>query len=212
MENLVTKNQIKLSQVMSEKLCHDLSGCAATIDNCVDLMTAGDENIAHQAKELLVQESFNLVRLIKFFRSIYGMGANEEIVSIDTLHKPIQNYLNSFPIKYYFSIAENVQEIPLQLQKVVNCVLSISAEKLSNQGFLDLYISENLNSIKITGRGPYFGYYKDRTINVDTNNLENLSVANVREYYINMILQEYGYMISYFDEHERFEYLISKVI
>jgi hypothetical protein len=204
--------QIKLAQVMSEKLCHDLSGSAATIDNCVDLMTAADENIAHQAKELLVQESYNLIRLIKFFRSVYGLGASDVNLPIDSLHKPIADFFSTLEIKYNFVIAPEVQEIPLEMHKVISSLLAISAEKLSNQGLINLHISENLQTIRIIGRGNYFPYYKDRTINVDCNDLENLSVANVREYYINMILENHGYSISYIEEQERFEYLIQKNI
>ncbi|CAN0601791.1 unnamed protein product, partial [Ectocarpus sp. 12 AP-2014] len=65
---------IELSQALNAKLCHDLAGSIGTVDNCLNLIDNDNKAIGKQAKELAIIESANLVKRIKFFRTVYGLS------------------------------------------------------------------------------------------------------------------------------------------
>lgn len=60
-------NTLKLIQTLGSKICHDLAGSIGTIDNCLSLLDSDNKIIRKQAKNLVLEESKNLVKRIKFF-------------------------------------------------------------------------------------------------------------------------------------------------
>ena len=86
---------LKLIQALGSKICHDLAGSIGTIDNCLGLLDSDNKTIGNQAKDLVLQESKNLVKRIKFFRSTYGLVENESRLSIIDIVDLLKNFLFS---------------------------------------------------------------------------------------------------------------------
>ena len=187
---------VELSQAMSARLCHDLAGSIGAIDSCIDLLGNHNKAIGKKAKELVLEESGNLVNRIKFFRSAYGLSSGETDMSIISMTKLLTDFFNNTDVKLKLSFEEGLIYLESQLAKAVICLVAIVSENISLNGHVNLNISKDQNSpVKLVGSGDNL-QLKDEYIEVLKGEKKKpINVRNCREHYVNKLCAKKGYIV-----------------
>lgn len=188
---------LKLTQTLGSKIFHDLSGSIGTIDNCLGLLDSDNKIIREQAKNLLLQESNNLVKRIKFFRSSYGLVEDQLSVSIIDMIDMLNNFFEDSKIKFTGHIVGGLVSLDAHMAKVAYCLVAIAAENIAFEGSIDLYVNEENDSLfKIVSNGRDFQLRPECFSILNGEIISLLTITNCREHYASNICSEHGYKLS----------------
>jgi histidine phosphotransferase ChpT len=78
-------DDLKLSELIAVKLCHDLAGPVGAINNGTELLKDGGENIFEQALDLVDASAREAVARILYYRQAYGAANLQAETSIGSL-------------------------------------------------------------------------------------------------------------------------------
>ena len=202
---------LKLIQALGSKICHDLAGSIGTIDNYLGLLDSDNKTIGNQAKDLVLQESKNLVKRIKFFRSTYGLVENESRLSIIDIVDLLKNFFDESKIKFNAHIMGDLLSVNAHMAKVAYCLVSIASENIGSEGSIDLYIHEENDTLfKIQSNGRNFHLKHGSFVVLNGGVAEPLTITNCREHYASNICSEYGYKLSISKNVGSTEYFVIK--
>jgi hypothetical protein len=202
---------IELSQSLNAKLCHDLAGSIGTVDNCLSLIENDNEEISNQAKELAVVESANLVKRIKFFRTVYGLSEGENKFSLVNLSKLLQDFFVDTNTKLSMEYATGIIYINSMTAKAIICLAVIAGDATVSGGEVMISIPESdeiLIIIKSIGKNIVI---KESSLNV-LKGAPGIPVAvdNCREHYINAICAHRDYKLKVIKSTDLLEFRINK--
>lgn len=202
---------IELSQALNAKLCHDLAGSIGTVDNCLSLIDNNNKEIGKQAKELAIIESANLVKRIKFFRTVYGLSEGEDKLSLITLSKLLQDFFADTKVKFLIKYDPGVIYMNFMTAKAVICLAVISGSSAISGGEVKVFIPEaDENPITITATG------KNIVIKEDSLNILKgtpgipITVSNCREHYVNSICANGKYQLTVIKDKGYLEFSMGK--
>lgn len=186
----------ELAQAMSAKICHDLSGAIGAIDNYLGLLDHADKKISTKARELISEESANLVHQIRFFRSIYGLADNESTMSVIKITKLITDFFANSKVKMNLHCEEDIISIDAQVAKAAICLAVIVGENINNSGVIDFYLNKNEDSpIWLFGSGDNLLIKEEHLDIIQNSNKATKSVRNCREHYINLLCSNKNYQV-----------------
>lgn len=190
--------EIELSQALSAKICHDLSGSIGTIDNCLGLLDNHNEAIKDKAKNLVSLESANLVSKIKFFRSAYGHCDGENKMSIVGVTKLLKDFLQFSHIELKLLIQEGILYLDSSIAKAIISLTSIAMDNINSSGEIVLEIQGNNEDVSITlqAKGKNLAINEESLRILSNNAKSRINVKNCREHYIKGLLAKVGYGIS----------------
>jgi len=202
---------IELSQALNAKLCHDLAGSIGTVDNCLSLIDNDNKEIGKQAKELAIIESANLVKRIKFFRTIYGLSEGEDKLSLVTLSKLLQDFFADTKIKFSIKYDPGVIYMNFLTAKAVVCLAVIAGNAAISGGKVVVFIPEADEvpiTIKATGKNIVV---KEDSLNILKGDSGiPIAVSNCREHYVNSICTNGNYKLDVTVAKESLEFNMNK--
>lgn len=211
---------LKLTQAMNARICHDLAGSIGIVDNCLSLIDNKNEKISAEAKLLLNEESNNLIRKIKLFRNIYGTFDNEEKMSIIYINKLIRNHFVNSNVKIRIHSTEETTYFTSLIGKVLICLAIIAADNINSSGSIELFLGSNSDkTIKVTANSKSLRLKNENLLMLTTNNIDfiegsnelNINASNCREYYVNILCRSAGYKIVIDKKKDLIEYSIVKL-
>ncbi len=88
-------NSIRLSELLSARICHDLAGPAGAIANGAELLGDSDPALAQEASSLLAGSADQLAARLRFFRASFGWeggapaSAAEAAIIANDFFKPL---------------------------------------------------------------------------------------------------------------------------
>lgn len=202
---------IELSQALNAKLCHDLAGSIGTVDNCLSLMDNDNKAIAEQAKELAIIESANLVKTIKFFRTVYGLSEGEDKLSLVTFSKLLQDFFADTKVKFSIKYDSGVIYMNCMAAKAVICLAVIAGGSVVAGGEVVVFIPEAEEAsitIKATGKNIIV---KEDSLNILKGESGiPIAVSNCREHYVNSICANGNYNLQVAKAKESLEFSMNK--
>ena len=202
---------IKLSQALNAKLCHDLAGSIGTVDNCLSLIDNDNKEIGNQAKELTILESANLVKKIRFFRTVYGLSDGENKISLVGVSKVLQDFFTDTKIKFSIKYDSGLIYIDSMTSKAVICLAVIAGDAA-------IYGGDVMISIPEKDESPITVKSIGKTIAIKEGNLSILkgspdiavSVNNCREHYVNTICAYKNYELKIIKSAGSIEFKMNK--
>ena len=204
-------NTLKLIQTLGSKICHDLAGSIGTIDNCLGLLDSENKIIGAQAKDLVLEESKNLVKRIKFLRSTYGLVENESMLSIVEMVDILRKFFEDTKINFNAHIMGDLLSVDAHMAKVAYSLVSIASENIGLEGEIDLYINEKNNTLfKIQSTGQKLHLKHGSFAVLDGDITEPLTITNCREHYASNICSEHRYKLAISENTEYMEYFVIK--
>lgn len=208
---LLMNVDLKLSQAIGARICHDLAGCAANIGNCLELIEHHDASISVRAKKLVFEESQNLARLLKFFQVAYGSLSSKLEMQVIEINDSILSFFRGTNIYYKSYIKDKAGSLDAQLARAVICLSSLASERLIAKSKLDLILEAGDNEIRIVTRGNHIQYHKERLAALEGKIMtDELNISNCREYYVSTLLKNADYKLHIFQMENIYEYLITK--
>lgn len=198
--------QLRLSQAISAKICHDLSGAVGTIVNCLDLIYGNDVSISKKAGELVDLESKKLVARIRFLRSTYGLSDGDKDISLIFLSKLLKDFFHHSNVKLQLKFEQGMIFLSIDIAKAAMALASIISDSIGSSGTLELSINHKKEkdieiAIKAGGKAVHI---KDENVEILTGNKKPLiGVHNCREHYVRDLYSRNGYQLTVNKEESR---------
>ena len=186
----------ELSQAISARLCHDLTSSIGAIDSCIDLLENHNKDISKKAKELVSEESSNLINRIRFFRGTYGFSSEETNMSVVSMVKLLTDFFKNTDVKLKIYFEEGLIYLESQLAKAAICLVAIISENISLRGDINFHISKDQNRpIKLLGTGNNLQLRDENMEVLQGKKRKSINVRNCREHYVNSLCDRKGYKV-----------------
>ena len=131
--------QMRVLELLTARLCHELSAPIAAINNGVELLADDDSDpgsdFSREAATLIGDSARRAVSRLQFYRFAYGFGRGSAIAG-PAPHELAAAMFNGSRIVCNYS--EGVRRLPLEWQKLGCNLLSVGAETLPRGGRLVL--------------------------------------------------------------------------
>ena len=202
---------IKLSQAMNARLCHDLAGSVGAIDSYLSLFEHEDKAIGKKAKKLAFEESSNLMSKIKLFRSAYSISDGEDSMSLINMAKLLIDFFDNTQVQLNLHFETGLLYTDESLAKSAICLAIIASENINYSGVIDFYLHKDQDSpVRLFGKGENL-IIKDEILQVlQGETIKSINVNNCREYYINKICMNQGYRVLVQKKIDMIEYKLLK--
>ncbi len=207
---------IKLTQLLSSKLCHELAGLIGAVDNCVGLLEFNSTQ--ETAKKLLDINSKKLVSSIRLYRQLYGFTHLDEEMSPAELKNLISSNLEDDKILIFEELIK--ENIPLNIAKIIIGLVICAKDNLIKDGKILISINIIKNNfvikIKVTGSGSNIeSNIKIKQSKIDLllhgAELDDLNVQNVHEFYVHHLCQQQNFAINVNNPAKSIEYVVKKI-
>ncbi|MBA8666631.1 hypothetical protein H1Q59_01830 [Holosporaceae bacterium 'Namur'] len=148
---------LDFSELLITKFCHDISGQISAIDNGLEFLKDGHEEIKNKAMELVSSSSAELVTRMNFYRYAYGNLKRNGEADIEQLSKLIQkHYMNSkIKINWQYNTDICLRGITNRACKLLINLVIITSTYLIHGGETEIKIEKGSAGklLRITGRG-----------------------------------------------------------
>ncbi len=193
---------LKLTALMSSKLCHDVIGPVGAVNNGIELLQ--DENNADmrdQAVALVSQSAGEAAARLQFYRLAFGLasGMGQE-VSIRDARDLCRSYMAYSKVELDWpDSAGGAENLSKDAVKVLCNLASLAAGALTRGG--KLVVSGTIEGDKwqfdFTANGPRAGLREDVTTSIiDGYNEDELTAQNVGAQYMMAITKNNGYSVT----------------
>jgi histidine phosphotransferase ChpT len=130
---------MRVLELLTARLCHELSAPIAAINNGVELLAQEDSDpgssFAHGAVALIGDSAHRAGSRLQFYRFAYGFGRSRTVAG-PAPHELAVSFFDASRIVCDYS--DNVRRLSLDVQKLACNLLSVGAETLPRGGQLIL--------------------------------------------------------------------------
>lgn len=128
---------LRVLELLTARLCHELSGPIAAIGNGVELLAEGDADFAGEALTLLTHSARRAADRLQFYRFAYGFGGDD--TAGPAPYELAAKFFGGLPVGCDYR--ESVRALPLDRQKLGCNLLVVGAEALIRGGRLALDVT-----------------------------------------------------------------------
>ncbi|WP_169568111.1 histidine phosphotransferase family protein [Sneathiella limimaris] len=192
---------LKLTALMSSKLCHDIIGPVGAVNNGIELLQdESNADMREQAVELVSQSAGEAAARLQFYRLAYGLasGMGAE-VSVRDARALCRSFLSFGKVELDWpDEAGGAENLPKEAIKVICNLTAIAAGALSRGGKLVVSgdVADGNWSFEFRAAGMRAGLREEITKTlVDGYNEEELSTQNVGAQYMMAICENYGFKV-----------------
>lgn len=125
---------MRVLELLTARLCHELSGPIAAVGNGVELLAEGNADFAGEALALVADSVRHAANRLQFYRFAYGFGG--DAAAGPSPCELAAKFFDGRPIACEY--AESVRALPLDRQKLGCNLLVVGAEALVRGGRLAL--------------------------------------------------------------------------
>ncbi len=193
---------LKLTALMSSKLCHDIIGPVGAVNNGIELLQdESNADMREQAIELVSQSAGEAGARLQFYRLAYGLasGLGSE-VSIRDARDLCRGYMKYSKVELDWpDDAGGAENLSKDAVKVLCNLAAISAGALPRGGKLTVSgtISDGNWSFEFNAAGPRAGLREEVTkAIIDGYNEAELTTQNVGAQYMMAIAANNGYSVT----------------
>lgn len=149
---------LRVLELLSSKLCHDLVSPVSAINNGVELIEEIGGSVVEEAMKLIGNSADHAARRLKLFRMAYGRAGSEENLSIRDARQVAMGYVEGGKITLHWpeeALAESLAAQRGALKTLINLVI-LGEEVLAYGGTLTLHGAATPDlfgcRLEITGR------------------------------------------------------------
>ncbi len=179
-------SQIKLLELMSARMFHDLAGPVGAINNSIEFFEEDNPVIKEKALQIIKSSAHEAILRLKFFRQAYGT-VNDTEVHLNDIKPLINEFLEKSKLKLEWHDSEQVS-IDSYLSKVVLNLVIIALSSMIYGGLFE--VSYTPSKLKITFTGKNLIFTEDSKALLEGNiSHVALSSANIQIYYTHMMIE-----------------------
>ena len=136
-------DDIELSELLTVKICHDLSGPVGAVNNGTELLKEGSEYVHDKSIELIEGSARDAIDRILFFRSAYGSGRSSSETTIETLQKLSVGFFRQKNIEIDWQVDGAVSSLSNEYAKIGLNLLILLSSILISGGKISIKIIRN---------------------------------------------------------------------
>ena len=187
-----------LAELMTTKYCHDLAGPIGAVNNGVEFLKDGDENMKEQSIELLETSAKEAVERLLFFRQAFGATNKNMDVEMSHISEVCDHFFAQRKVNVHWEIDDlfhtltgemrhQLVKLLLNLMMAGSHLVVYGAEmKVSISGSKKLKISVTLEHEKLKDDPSVEG------ILCDLEHLPEMDSRNVQLYFTQKLITEMG--------------------
>ena len=181
---------IRVSELLMARLCHDFAGPIAAIGNGAELLEDDDPDFVRQAATLIADSAGTAAKRLQFFRFVYGFSAGA--VAGPPPHLLASEYFAGSSVDCIYGEAAR-QLDPLR-QRLGCCLLMIAGEALPRGGKLTLLGEAGAPAVAASGdaAGPSAEATDALTMQAP---VELLTSRTVPAYFAGLLARQLGYRL-----------------
>lgn len=189
-------NDLELSELISVKLLHDLSGAIGAINNGTELLKDANNDIYDKSVELIESSAKDAIAKILLFRQAYGSASSSSQTTIKTLKTLTDDFYHSGNVKVQWSkesleagsqiavegmFAKTLLNVIMMMSKtmVYGGKIQVSPKKSNNKD--SCVITAKGKLIKISTEQLEILQKKETTCKIDVKNVQFYLVKRLSE-------------------------------
>ena len=176
---------IKLLELISARMFHDLAGPIGAINNSIEFLEEEDPLIKEKALQLMKSSAHESILRLKFFRQAYG-GLSDNEIHLSTVFALAQEFTENSKITLNWIAEEEI--INSYLAKVILNFVIIALNGMIQGGILSIDNKNDKITIILEGKNIIFNEDTKLLLEGDLKHI-SLSSANIQIYYTYLMLQ-----------------------
>jgi histidine phosphotransferase ChpT len=188
-------NDIELLELLSAKICHDLSGPVGAVSNGLDLMEDADEEMKKKAVDLIDECAHQAIGRINLFRKLYGVNVDTNQANLVEIKSLLDHYLMDNKITIDWPVEDlfiSYYVIDNRIGKLIIAVIVAGASFLIQGGVISIKFNQ-----LVTGCELIITLKPRKTIKIDQTSLDilhhdipksNLDTKNVQFYLVKRLI------------------------
>ncbi|MFO1188031.1 MAG: histidine phosphotransferase family protein [Alphaproteobacteria bacterium] len=145
---------LRVVELLCSRLCHDLVGPVAAVNNGIELMRELGSGAGDEAVDLIEQSAEISARRLKYFRAALGAGAILPTeVRLDALQDLAADGLAGTKVQVEAIAGDRSRVVSREQAKLLLNLVLLAAEGLPRGGQVGFELGHGSGSLAVTGRG-----------------------------------------------------------
>lgn len=187
--------EIRLTELLCSKLCHDLVGPIGAIGNGMELLEEEDLGMSKEALDLTAHSTRRASAILQFYRIAYGLGQTERRQDPAFLSELAAGILKDTRVALAWPDEARAQTWPEGSGKLILNMIALALEALPTGGSVQVGIAEDGagTEISATAVGKDAGF-NDATLEALSEGvtLQQLTPRNVHGYFTVLLSKRIG--------------------
>ena len=191
---------MRVMELLSSKICHDLVSPVSAINNGVELIEDIGGSVVDEAMKLIGNSAGHAARRLRLFRMAYGRAGSEENLGIKDVRQTVEQYLSTGKTMAAWADDQPSPESATQrgFLKVLANMMILAEEILAYGGVATLRsVSEGIGCrVEIVGRGAQLND-AFRAALEGTVPIEELSPRTIQPYIVGQYAAAFGLILKH---------------
>ncbi len=196
---MVRQIDLRILELLTARLCHDLAGPVAAISNGAELLGDEDPDFARDAAALIGESARTAVKRLQLFRYVYGWSHGA--MAGPPPHSLAAEYFAGTLIECTYP--EAVQQLQSEWQRLACNLLIIAGEALPRGGRIALGTQGEGLTMEVAGEGAALSSAYLGALALTTP-LDALSSREIGAYFAGMLAEGLGQLLKVAAEPGRF--------
>ena len=215
-------DDVRLAELLSTKLCHDLTGPIGAVGNGAEFLADEGFNMQGQAVELIVSSAASAVARLQFYRMAYGYVKDHGEASLLDKRKLVEDYFAGGKIELDWPEAHTDAagvSLSLKMVRLIFNSIVIASHTLIRGGKLQVRLEQvqgvdnKEKIITLLAEGPSVKWDKEMSEAVlAPMQVNDLSPKNVQYYLTQCLAKELNAKLEVAAEPEKFTLIIRQTV
>jgi len=185
---VVPDPDLRLIELLAGRLCHELIGPSAAVENGVELLLDQDVELAQEALALVAESARRASSRLQFYRFAYGFGGEGRLAGTPPCELAASYFATTRITCHY---REDTRSLPLARQKLGCNLLLIGSEALARGGTLSLAAVSSGLELEVAGEAIHLTPGQLEALALATP-IEALTPRTVQAYFTGLLAQAQG--------------------
>lgn len=193
---------IRLLELLSSKICHDLISPVGAINNGIELVEDIGGSVVNEAMKLISTSAQQAAKRLRLFRMAYGKAGSEQGVTLKDIRATAKDYLSTSKSKLAWGEDEGFHKAAEKkgALKIALCLCMMSEDVLSHGGDVTVETASEAGraGMKFTIAGSHAQLSEAMQEAVDgKTTIEDVTPRTVHAFVTGRMADYYGFKISF---------------
>lgn len=208
---------LRVSELLSSKICHDLISPVSAINNGVELIEDIGGSVVEEAMKLIANSAVQSSRRLRIFRIAYGRAGSEENLPLRDVRSVLEQYFDGGKIKLIWDEDLSLPELAEHrgaLKTLINMMI-MTEEVLAYGGSITLHRFEGDGGtgcrLEVSGRSAQLSQSFEEALTAKTP-VDGLTPRTIQPYMVGQYATHFGLRIEHvMPNEERLDLMLTKV-
>lgn len=192
MSTVTVDPNLRISELLTARLCHELVGPITAVTNGTDLLCEPDVDVDQEAVALIGESAGRASCRLQFYRFAYGFGGEGQAAGPPPFELAAGYFEASRVVCYY---GEAVRSLPLIQQRLGCNLLVFGAEALARGGRLALDLAGSKLRLEAAGEGVCAAREQFEALALTTP-IAELTIRTVQGYFTGLLARVQGWRLA----------------